>query len=43
MNYKMIGFVIGRILVTEAALLVLPLIVALLHGEAAHPFLIPMA
>ena len=39
----MIGFVIGRILVTEAALLVLPLIVALLHGEAAHPFLIPMA
>ena len=39
----MIGFVIGRILVTEAALLVLPLIVALLHGEAAYPFLIPMA
>ena len=39
----MIGFVIGRILVTEAALLVLPLIVALLHGEAAHPFLIPVA
>ena len=26
MNYKMIGFVIGRILVTEAALLALPLI-----------------
>ncbi|MEI3348581.1 MAG: TrkH family potassium uptake protein [Dysosmobacter sp.] len=43
MNYKMIGFVIGRILVTEAALLVLPLIVALLYGEAAYPFLIPMA
>ena len=43
MHYKMIGFIIGRILVTEAALLVLPLIVALLHGEAAHPFLIPMA
>ena len=39
----MIGFVIGRILVTEAALLVLPLIVALLYGEAAYPFLIPMA
>ena len=43
MNYKMIGFVIGRILVTEAALLALPLIVALLYGEAAYPFLIPMA
>lgn len=43
MNYKMIGFVIGRILVTEAALLVLPLIVALLYGEAAYPFLLPMA
>ena len=43
MNYKMIGFVIGRILVTEAALLALPLIVALLYGEAADPFLIPMA
>ena len=39
----MIGFVIGRILVMEAALLVLPLIVALLYGEAAYPFLIPMA
>ena len=39
----MIGFVIGRILVTEAALLVLPLIVALLYGEAAYPFLLPMA
>ena len=39
----MIGFVIGRILVTEAALLALPLIVALLYGEAAYPFLIPMA
>lgn len=38
----MIGFVIGRILLTEAVLLVLPMAVALLYGEAATPFLIPM-
>ena len=37
----MIGFVIGRILLTEAALLMLPLAAALLYGEAAGPFLIP--
>ena len=39
----MIGFVIGRILLTEAALLALPMAVALLYGESAAPFLIPMA
>ena len=37
----MIGFVIGRILLTEAALLMLPMAVALGYGEAAAPFLIP--
>ena len=37
----MIGFVIGRILLTEAALLMLPMAVALAYGEAAAPFLIP--
>ncbi|MDY3986120.1 TrkH family potassium uptake protein [Dysosmobacter sp.] len=42
MNHHMIGFVIGRILLTEAVLLVLPMAVALLYGEAATPFLIPM-
>ncbi len=41
MNYQMIGFVIGRILLTEAALLALPLVTALLYGEPAGPFLIP--
>ena len=30
----MIGFVIGRILLTEAALLVLPMVVALWYGES---------
>ena len=37
----MICFVIGRILLTEAALLMLPMAVALVYGEAAIPFLIP--
>jgi len=37
----MIGYVIGRILWTEAALLLLPLLAALLYGEAALPFLLP--
>ncbi|WP_297998969.1 TrkH family potassium uptake protein [uncultured Oscillibacter sp.] len=42
MNYQMIGFVIGRILWTEAALLLLPALVALLYGEPALPFLGPI-
>ena len=42
MNYQMIGFVIGRILLTEAALLLLPLVVSILYGEAALPFVIPI-
>ena len=37
----MIGFVIGRILLTEAALLMLPMAVAVAYGEAVLPFLIP--
>ena len=37
----MIGFVIGRILLTDAALLMLPTAVAAVYGEAALPFLIP--
>ncbi|MDE6456434.1 MAG: TrkH family potassium uptake protein, partial [Dysosmobacter sp.] len=42
MNYQMIGFVIGRILWTEAALLLLPALTALLYGEPALPFLGPV-
>lgn len=38
----MIGFVIGRILWTEAALLLLPALAALLYGESAIPFLVPI-
>ena len=40
MNYQMIGFVIGRILLTEAALLVLPAVTALAYGESLRPFLL---
>ena len=39
MNYQMIGFVIGRILWTEAVLLLLPALTALLYGESVLPFL----
>ncbi|WP_300417774.1 TrkH family potassium uptake protein [uncultured Oscillibacter sp.] len=42
MNYQMIGFVIGRILWTEAALLLLPVLTALLYGEPVLPFLGPV-
>jgi len=37
----MICFVVGRILLTEAALLLLPMAAALYYGEAAAPFLLP--
>ena len=38
----MIAYLIGRILLTEAALLVLPLLVTFLYGESPVPFLIPI-
>ncbi len=43
MNRRMICNILGKILLVEAALLSLPLLVSLAHGEAAKPFLIPMA
>lgn len=42
MNYQMIGFVIGRILLVEAVLMALPLLTAGLYREALTPFLVPM-
>lgn len=43
MNYRMIAFVLGRIFMVEAALLVLPLICALIYGEnTLFAFLIPI-
>ena len=38
MNTRMIGFVLGRILLTEAGLLVLPTITAALYGEILWPW-----
>ena len=38
----MIAYIIGRILLTEAALLVLPLLVTVLYGESPVPVLIPI-
>lgn len=42
MNYQMIGFVIGRILLTEGVLLLVPAITAILYEESLNPFLITM-
>ena len=42
MNNRMIAYIIGRILLTAAALLVLPLLVTFLYGESPVPFLIPI-
>ncbi len=42
MNNRMILYVIGRALLIEAALLVLPLITAVIYGESIVPFLIPI-
>ncbi|MBQ3487258.1 MAG: TrkH family potassium uptake protein, partial [Clostridia bacterium] len=40
MNIRMIGYYIGRILLVEAVLLLLPALVALLCGEPLKPFLL---
>ncbi len=41
MNHRMIGFILGRILMVEGLLLLLPMAVALLCGESMLPFLLP--
>ncbi len=45
MNYRMIAYVLGRIGLIEAALLAVPLVVALLYGETAllTAWLVPIA
>ena len=35
MNYRMVGFILGRILLVESALMLLPLVVTLAYGESA--------
>lgn len=42
MNYRMLLFVIGRILAVEAALMLLPLTAAIIFGENLLPFIIPI-
>lgn len=42
MNRRMIAYILGRILLVEAALLALPMLVAVLYKESAEPFLFPM-
>ena len=41
MNFPMILYTLGRILMTESVLLLLPALVALLYDESLLPFLIP--
>ena len=43
MNYRMIWQILGRVLLIEAALLLLPLVTALCYGESVLPFLITIA
>ena len=43
MNFRMIGQVVGRVLCIEAALMLLPMIAALVYDESPVPFLITIA
>ncbi len=39
MNYRMVGYLLGVLLLIEAALLTVPMLTALLYGESILPFL----
>ena len=43
MNYRMLGYLLGIILLIEAALMALPTVVSAIYGEAVWPFLVTMA
>ena len=43
MNYRIVSNILGKVLLAEAALMALPLLTALICGEAAFPFLITIA
>lgn len=43
MNYRMIGQILGRVLLVEAALMVLPLVTGLFYNENPLPFLLTIA
>ena len=40
MNYRMIGYLLGIILMIEAALMLLPTVVSVIYGESVLPFII---
>ena len=44
MNYKMLKYIIGKLLIAECALMAIPLVTSLFYGEykMLHAFLIPM-
>ncbi len=44
MNYKMLRYIVGKLLLAEGALMALPLVTSLIYGEfkMLHAFLIPM-
>ena len=41
MNYRIVSNILGKVLLAEAALMALPLLTALICGEAAFPFPAP--
>ena len=43
MNRKMVFYMIGKIVLAEAAMLLLPLVVALLYKKRRCPFSLPSA
>ena len=43
MNYRMLGYLFGIIMLIEAALMTLPMIVSLIFGESPVPFLLTVA
>ena len=45
MNYKMLRYITGQLLIAEGMLMILPLVTSLIYGEFGmlHAFLIPMA
>ncbi len=42
MNYRMVLYILGRILGAESALMILPLICSICYGESVLPFAIPI-
>ena len=43
MNYRMLGYLLSIVLLIEAALLLLPMGVALIYGESPLPFIFTIA